>query len=234
MFAAVYLLYEAVRGMFAGRLGVARAHAELIVGLERALHLGVETAVQHALGEGVAGWLLSNVYLIAQTVAPAAALFWLYRHSPVIYRRLRRTVIGAWLLALPVFVLFPVAPPRLTGTGVVDTVSQQAAVSLTGHSTLFYNPYAAVPSLHVAVAFAIAIAMAIALQRPWTKLLAAMWCPLVITSVIATGNHYLFDVAAGLLVTGLAYALMHLAGHMPRAVVPIRRPHRLVAVPARS
>jgi PAP2 superfamily len=111
VFAAVYLLYEAARGMFAGRPGVAPAHAELIVGLERSLHLGVERDVQRALGEGVAGWLLSNVYLIAQMVAPAAALSWLYRHSPVIYRQLRRTLIGAWLLALPVFAVFPVAPP---------------------------------------------------------------------------------------------------------------------------
>jgi membrane-associated phospholipid phosphatase len=122
----------------------------------------------------------------------------------------------------------------LTGDGLVDTVSQQAAVSLTGHSTLFYNPYAAVPSLHVAVAFAIASAMAVALRRRWTKVLAAMWCPLVIVSVIATGNHYLFDIAAGLLVTGLAFALAQLAGHTPRPPFQIRRSHRLVAVPARS
>jgi len=35
--------------------------------------------------------------------------------------------------------------------------------------------------------------------------LATMWCPLAIVSVIATVNHYLSDVAAGLLVTGLVF-----------------------------
>jgi hypothetical protein len=65
-------------------------------------------------------------------------------------------VIATWLIAVPIFALFPVAPPRLAGF--VDTVSDQAPVALTGHSTVFYNPYAAVPSLHVGFAFAIAIA----------------------------------------------------------------------------
>jgi hypothetical protein len=59
-----------------------------------------------------------------------------------------------------VFALFPVAPPRLAGIGIADTVNSQAAVALTGHSTVFYNPYAAVPSLHVGFAFAIGIAAA--------------------------------------------------------------------------
>jgi PAP2 superfamily protein len=38
------------------------------------------------------------------------------------------------------------------------------------------------------------------------RALALLWWPLVTLAVIATGNHYVFDVLAGLLVTGLAYA----------------------------
>jgi membrane-associated phospholipid phosphatase len=122
-----------------------------------------------------------------------------------VYRRLRTTVIATWLIAVPVFALFPVAPPRLAGIGIADTVSGQAAVALTGHSTVFYNPYAAVPSLHVGFAFAIGIAAAAALRAPWARTLALLWGPLVTLSVLATGNHYVFDVAAGLLVTGLGF-----------------------------
>jgi hypothetical protein len=55
-----------------------------------------------------------------------------------------------WLVSVPVYVLFPVAPPRLAGIGMVDTVSRHAAVALTGRSTDFYNQFAAVPSLHAA------------------------------------------------------------------------------------
>jgi hypothetical protein len=50
------------------------------------------------------------------------------------------------MLSVPIFALFPVAPPRLAGLGMEDTVSHQSGVVLTGHSTIFYNPLAAVPS----------------------------------------------------------------------------------------
>jgi membrane-associated phospholipid phosphatase len=149
-------------------------------------------------------------------------LVWLYRRSPPVYRRLRNTVIGTWLLALPTFAVFPVAPPRLAGIGVKDTVSHQAAVALTGHSTLFYNPYAAVPSLHVGLAFAVGVAAAVALRARWAKIVASMWGPAVMLSVVATGNHYVFDVAAGLLVTALAYGatrIAHLLRHAARIEV---------------
>ena len=205
-FAAVYLLYNASRWIFAGHLPVARQHAHEIMNLERSLHLAVEGSVQRALDWGVASWLLSNVYLAAQLVVLPGALLWLYRRSPKVYRQLRNTVIATWLIAVPIFALFPVAPPRLAGVGISDSVSSHAAVALTGPSTIFYNPYAAVPSLHVGLAFAIGIAAAGALRARWARVLAHSWGPLVTVSVVATGNHYLFDVAAGLLVTAVGFS----------------------------
>jgi membrane-associated phospholipid phosphatase len=85
-------------------------------------------------------------------------------------------------------------------------VSHRAGVALTGRSTIFFNPYAAVPSLHVGLAFAIGIAAQATFRARWARALALMWGPLVTVSVVATGNHYVFDVAAGLLATGPAYA----------------------------
>jgi membrane-associated phospholipid phosphatase len=111
------------------------------------------------------------------------------------------------MISVPIFALFPVAPPRLAGIGMADTVSDQAAVALTGHSTVFYNPLAAVPSLHCGFAFAIGIALAAAAKKPWTTALALTWGPIVALSVVATGNHYVFDIAAGLLVSVAGYVV---------------------------
>jgi membrane-associated phospholipid phosphatase len=205
-FAAVYVVYDTSRWIFAGHLHAARQHAHEIVNLERSLHLAVEGSVQRALDWGVASWLLSNVYLTAQLVVLPGALMWLYRRSPAVYRQLRNTVIATWLIAVPIFALFPVAPPRLAGVGISDSVSSHAAIALTGPSTIFYNPYAAGPSLHVGLAFAIGIAAAVALRARWARVLALSWGPLVTVSVLATGNHYLFDVAAGLLVTAVGFS----------------------------
>jgi hypothetical protein len=206
IFLAAYLAYDAARWIFSGDLGEARRHADWIIDLERSAHVAVEGSVQHAFDTGAISWVLSNVYLAAQLVVLPVSLIWLYRRSRPVYRRLRDTVIATWLIAVPIFALFPVAPPRLAGIGIVDTVSRQAGVGLTGRSTLFYNPLAAVPSLHVGFAFAIGTAAAFALRAPWAKALALLWGPIVTLAVVATGNHYLFDVVTGLLVTAAGFA----------------------------
>jgi membrane-associated phospholipid phosphatase len=225
LFAAVYLLYLAGRWATGGDMPAALAHADWVMDLERGSGIAVERSVQQALDGGVAMWVLSNVYLAAQLVVLPGALLWLYRAAPAVYRRLRDTVIAAWLLALPVYALFPTAPPRLAGVGLRDTVSAQAGVALTGHSTVFYNPIAAVPSLHCGFAFAVGAALYAACRRPLARALALLWGPLVSLSVVATGNHYVFDVAAGVLVA--------LAGFAARpACERLTAGRRLVAVPA--
>jgi PAP2 superfamily len=130
---------DLARWVAAGELRPATRHAHWVLGLEGDLGLAVEHSVQGALDGGVVVWLLSNIYLAAQLVVLPGALIYLYRRAPDIYRRLRDTVLATWLLAVPIYALFPVAPPRLAGIGMADTVSKQAGVALTGHSTIFYD-----------------------------------------------------------------------------------------------
>lgn len=212
-FAVVYLIYTAARWVFAGDPEPAQEHARWIWQLEESLGIAIEGSVQRGLSSGASNWLLSNVYLAAQFVIVPASLLWLYRRSRSVYGALRNTILTTWLLSVPIFALFPVAPPRLADLGLVDTVSDQAAVALTGSSTVFYNPFAAVPSLHVGFAFAVGTAIATAVQPRWAKLLGAAWGPIVSLTVVATANHYVFDVAAGLLVTGAGFVLGRFVAH---------------------
>jgi hypothetical protein len=219
LFLAAYVIYDAARWLFAGAPATARANAHWILHIERSAHVAVEATAQRALGSGGPGWLLSNVYVAAQIVVLPVTLIWLYRRSRPLYRRLRDTVLVTWLLSVPVYVLFPVAPPRLAGIGMVDTVSRHAAIALTGRSTDFYNPFAAVPSLHAGFAFAIGLAVSAALRSRALKALALLWGPLVALAVVATGNHYVFDIAAGLVATATGFA----AGRMlARAAVAVQ------------
>ena len=41
----------------------------------------------------------------------------------------------------------------------------------------------------------------------WAKALALLWGPLVTLAVVATGNHFVFDAVAGLVVTGAGFAV---------------------------
>jgi hypothetical protein len=210
-FLAAYVVYNVARWLFVGDLGEAREHARWIVDLERSVGVAVEASVQQAFSGAVVSWVLSQVYLAAQLVVVPVALLWLYRRSRPIYRRLRNTVLATWMFAVPIYALFPVAPPRLAGMGFVDTVSEQAAVALTGRSTVLYNELAAVPSLHAGFAVAVGIAVAAAVSGPWRKALALLWGPVVALAVVATGNHYVFDIATGLAVTVAGFGAGSLA-----------------------
>jgi membrane-associated phospholipid phosphatase len=216
LFAGAYAVYNLTRWLFVGDLAHAREHARWIAALERGAGIAVEGSVQRALDSGLATWLLSNVYLAAQFVVVPAALVWLYRRSRRHYRALRNTMLATWLLAVPVFAGFPVAPPRLADLGIADTVSRHAGVALTGRSTIFYNQLAAVPSLHVGFAAAVGVALALALRRPWAKALAMLWAPLVALAVVATGNHFVFDIATGLAVTAAGFAAGRIATRSER------------------
>jgi membrane-associated phospholipid phosphatase len=216
LFGAAYLLYNAGRGLTSGDMDLAIANADWVIEFQGGS--GVERGVQDALG-GVWMFLLSHIYLAAQIVILPGVLVAMYRWAPKIYPRLRSTVIATWMLSLPIYALFPVAPPRLAGLGMTDAVSEQSAVALAGHSTWFYNPIAAVPSLHCGFAMAIGIAVARAVQRRWLKVLALSWGPIVALSTVATANHYLFDVVAGLLVTVVGYAAVTYRPQLRRPVL---------------
>jgi short subunit fatty acids transporter len=208
VFTVAYLLYSLARYLTIGDLDVAKANAHHIHDLESSLDVDVEGGVQTALSGTEALWLLNHVYLAAQLVVVPGALIWLYRRSPRHYTQLRTTVLATWVIAVPVYALFPCAPPRLADLGLVDTITSQTGVALDSElTTSFYNPLAAVPSLHAGFALAVSAALAAAATRRTTKVLAWLWAPTVMLAVIATGNHFVFDVAAGVGATVAGFVL---------------------------
>src|SRR5262249_47470974 len=62
------------------------------------------------------------------------------------------------------------------------------------------NPYSAMPSLHASYALVIGAAGVLLVRRRAAKLAWALYPMLVIYSVVATGNHFTLDVAAGALI----------------------------------
>jgi PAP2 superfamily len=203
-----YLIYEAARLLTAGSYPSAYDHAQQVVALEKHLNVAVESGVQRAFLDSPLLTFLNYVYLVAQNLVLPASLVLLYRLNRATYRTLRNTLLATWLLALPVYALFPAAPPRLAGLGIVDTVSAGSPLKMeSGTTTSLVNQFAAVPSLHVGFAFAIGIAVAAALRAPLLRVAALLWGPLVLLSVVATGNHFVFDAFAGLLITAAGYGV---------------------------
>ena len=196
----VYAMYLLVRKLVldSGGRERARRNGGRVVALEERLAIQVEPVVQRALlrfprvvqGLNV-GYAVFNVGL---TVGWLVAL---YRRRDPGYHALRRACVLVHLGAEPIFLLFPTAPPRAL-EGFVDTISEVSGFDLE-HPLLvrFYNPVAAMPSLHVAFATLTGAAIAERVESPAAKVAAHAYAPLVALVVAGTGNHYVLDAVAG-------------------------------------
>jgi hypothetical protein len=208
LFLLAYLVYSAARWLMVGDLASAQDHAAWIIDLEQDLGVASEASVQEALTGTWILWLLNHAYIAAQLVVVPGALIFLYRRSRPVYHRLRNTILATWLISVPVYAAFPVAPPRLADMGLVDTISEQTGFAMDSNlTTAFYNELAAVPSLHVGFAVAVGIAIASAVRNPLVKTAALLWGPAIGLAVVATGNHFVFDIAAGLVASALGYGV---------------------------
>lgn len=206
----VYGLYLLVRGLVlrSGGRDRGRRNAERIRSLEERAGVAVEPALQRLalrLPRLVHG--LNVGYPVFNVGLTVGWLLVLHRRRDPGYPRLRRACVAAHVCAQPVFLVAPVAPPR-TLPGYVDTLAVVSGLDLE-HPLLvrFYNPVAAMPSLHAA--FAVVTAAALAERAP-PRLVAAgaSAYPLLVTAVVvATGNHFVLDAAAGAVLGGIAWRL---------------------------
>jgi hypothetical protein len=206
--ALLYLASELSRGFASGGAGLAERHADAIVSIERSLHVFHEAAVQDAVRD-VTGLptLLGYAYLTLHLTVTAFVLAWVYRRHRHAYRALRNTLAVASALAVVGYWLFPTAPPRLAGVGIGDTVSGATSINLTSHLvSSFYNPYAAVPSMHIGFALLIGVTVARLARRRVVRVAGALYPLFVLLVIVATGNHFFLDAAAGAAVAVLAVA----------------------------
>jgi hypothetical protein len=205
--AGLYGVYEVVRGQAHATLHAARQHTDGIVALERHLHLFGERAIQRA-----AHWvptlptLLGIAYIALHFIGTAAFLVWLHRKHPERFPLVRNTLIVATGVALFVYILYPVAPPRLAGLGFVDTVTHSAKVNLSSDALgSLYNPFAAVPSLHFGYALLVGITVGLVAKRRFARALGWSYPAVMLLVIVATGNHFFFDAVGGALAIGVGY-----------------------------
>jgi len=222
LFAFVYLVYRVVRGLAEANANVAFAHARDLISLERTMHVFFEPSIQAwASGSHFVIVLASWLYVNAQGTVTIAALLYLYmRHNSSFYF-VRNMFMIAMTIALAVYVVFPTAPPRfMPEWGFTDTVSDFTGVHLThtNFSSALYNPYAAVPSMHVAFALMIGYPLARLSPRRTVKVLWALYPVLMAFVIVVTANHFIFDALLGAVTAGLSYlAARSLARARPAA-----------------
>jgi membrane-associated phospholipid phosphatase len=220
LFGGAYYVYRIVRGVVDGEVTSAFSHARWIVNLERGLHLFFEPSVQTwTVGRA---WLIHSsdfLYVNAHVVITTAFLVWLYFSRNEAFYFVRNMFMVAMGLALLLYVVFPTAPPRfLPEWGFTDTVTDFFGQGASHSASMLYNPYAAMPSMHVAIALMVGVSATRLVRWRGLKLLWAIYPVLITFVVIVTANHFWLDAAGGALVAALsAYASAALARARPDA-----------------
>jgi len=205
LFVMADILYETVRGVAESNAATAFSNARGIVELEQSTGLFFEHGLQTwAMGQRVLIDFANFMYVNSHFVMTTSVLVWLYlRHNERFYF-VRNMFMVAMGLALVGYVLMPTAPPRFfPELGFVDTIAYYVNVKHdSGLVALFFNPYAAVPSMHVAFSLLISIPTMLIVRNRAAKVFWALY-PLMITFVVlVTGNHWFFDAVVGAAVAG--------------------------------
>src|SRR5215218_1599961 len=199
LFTAAYQVYRLVRGLAddPGSATAAFSNARDLIYVEQSLKA-------FAAGQS---WLLDGaswMYINAQTSITLGALAWLYLFRNESFYFVRNMFLVAFGLALIGYTVFPAPPRFFPEWGFFDAVSDFTGVAQDSVTiNELFNPYAAVPSMHVA--FALMIGVPLARLVRW-RALKAFWgiYPLIVVFVIVvTANHFIADAVLGAVAAGL-------------------------------
>ncbi len=203
-------VYDFINNLAPLRHSVAIAHALGVLNLEQSLHLTPELTLNRWLtAHHTLGAICSDYYDNAHFTVTLGLLGWLWWKRADIYRPLRTALVLMNILGLIVFWLYPVAPPRMLA-GFSDVVADTGAFGSfhSGSLAQAANQYAAMPSLHMAWAAWCGLVIWQLSSKPWVRAVAVVYPCLTCVAVLATGNHFLLDVIAGLGTMALAVVLV--------------------------
>ena len=220
---AAYMAPSLVRIVLTTTRSEAFGHAAALYQAEIDLGMNVEPWFNHLVASHAeAALAVGYYYALLHFILTPLALAWLYVFRPRAFPRLRSALVLSTIGANIVFWTWPVAPPRFAIGGMTDILTTHNVLdSADPHGvTGAANLYAALPSLHVAWATWCAVAVVAATRTRWRHL--AWLYPAATTFVVvSSANHFVLDVAGGLLITGLGLVVARLpwAGLLrPRAL----------------
>jgi len=206
------LAYQVARGVADRNPARAFQNGLKVIDLEQRANSLVEVSLQSFVHSS--NFLMaatSYTYWLSQFTVLGVTLLWVYLRRNEAFLRFRNLVMLANLIGLAGYVLLPTAPPRMfPGFGFGDTLAIFGGLNHgSGVIELASNPYAAMPSLHAADSLIVGLTLA-TICRSWiARAVWLAWPAWVWFSVMATGNHFWLDIAAGVAVAGAAAAVIY-------------------------
>jgi len=211
-------VYELARLAMEPDWARAAENANRIVSLEKVLGFAWEQSLQRAflaIPDLVAA--LNLFYFIGHFLFTGIFFVWLYRRSRDGFTGFRDCFLAATAIAVVIHWLYPTAPPRLAGVGLEDTLLMLSGIDIgSPTSSALSNPVAAVPSLHAAYALGVGVGMVRFARLHVVRVAGVLYPPLVVLTIVVTGNHFLLDAVAGMLVLAAGYLLVRLVRALRR------------------
>jgi hypothetical protein len=210
IFALAYFVYFGVRAMTEGAPATAMRHADALIGFERHLGMAWERVVQDGVVRS--RFLLdaaNAVYMYGHWPVIIVTGVMLYRYRRQHYYELRNACLVSGLVGLAIFALYPVAPPRLTDLPLVDTVTAHAEGYRQLVPKALVNQYAAMPSFHAGWNVLLGIVVFRATRNRLLRALAIVGPATMVLAVVATANHFVIDVVAGVTIVLLGLLAVH-------------------------
>ena len=202
-----FAAYEVARHAMQPNWAQAFANARRIESVERVVGIAWEQSLQRAflaLPDLVSA--LNIFYFVGHFLFTALFFLWLYHRSRSGFRTFRDGFLAATAVAVVIHWLFPTAPPRLAGVGLEDTLLVLSWIDIgSPTSSALSNPVAAVPSLHAAYALGVGLGVMRFARSPLVRAAAALYAPLVVLTIVVTGNHFVLDAVAGMAVLGVGF-----------------------------
>ena len=234
-------VYEASRGIVPRQQNVALDNGLAVVHLEKTLNIFDEWHLQRfvlghkqwdvgplILNRDVIVSVINHFYLYSHFIGTLLFLAWLYwfrrRHFPFV----RDVLIVTSALAMVIYIVFPMMPPRLMGWHMdvpqgyhfTDTLAPFINYKLQQYQ-IGYNPYAAMPSLHFAWALTLGVTLVL-IGRHWLLRAVGVLYPfMMLATILISGNHLLLDAIGSVVVVTISVAIT-LALHRrlkPRAII---------------
>jgi membrane-associated phospholipid phosphatase len=203
----LFEIYEVLRHFMVPNWTLAMANAQRVEDLERWGHFAWEQSLQRLFLEMPDIVRAMNLfYFIGHFILTGVFFTWLYFSSRDGFRSFRNGFIVATAISLFIHWKFPTAPPRLANVGLEDTLRVLSNIDIGSAQTKSYsNPVAAVPSLHAGWAVGVMIGvLRYSRSRP-IRALAIIYPIAVILTIVVTGNHFIFDAVAGILVMAIGF-----------------------------
>lgn len=198
--AGAYFAYMYTRSLvFSDVESTALSNARRVVSLEKSLGFFWEPQWQAWVLGSAKGLVIFFNWAYIVTFFPiiitaAVTIYMVDRHRYFYYRNV---VMLTFVFALIVFMLFPLAPPRMLSNQFVDTIQQFGPRFYASREAAnYYNAFAAMPSLHFTWT-AIFGFMFFRSGRTWLKVVGVVYPLMTLFAITITGNHFIVDAIAG-------------------------------------